>query len=148
MKTRASTLKLILCPVDLSPASRPALRAASMLADRFGARISILYVDDPLLVRARLRYDEEELDRRARAELQRFVERATDGQGRRATIEVAAGEPAQEILKAAERQRADLIVMGTQGRRGPKKLFFGSTAEAVLRRSRIPVLAVPPRRTA
>ena len=147
MKTRASTLKLILCPVDLSPASRPALRAASMLADRFGAPISILYVDDPLLVRARLRYDEEELDRRARAELQRFVERATDGQ-RRATIEVAAGEPAQEILKAAERQRADLIVMGTQGRRGPKKLFFGSTAEAVLRRSRIPVLAVPPRRTA
>ena len=139
-------IRTILCPIDLSPQSRPALRIAAVLAARLKASITVLYVDDPLLARARLRYDEDELDRRTRAELRRFAERAGCEPGRRLKVEIGVGTPADEILRAAERGRAGLIVMGTQGRSGPKKLFFGSTTEAVLRRSRIPVLAVPPRR--
>jgi nucleotide-binding universal stress UspA family protein len=54
------------------------------------------------------------------------------------------GKPAQEIQKAVRRLRADLVVMGSQGLSGASKLFFGSTTERVLRRTRIPVLAVPP----
>jgi nucleotide-binding universal stress UspA family protein len=56
---------------------------------------------------------------------------------------VAVGAPADEILKAARRPAADLIVIGTRGKGGVAGLLLGSTSEAVLRRARIPVLAVP-----
>ena len=65
----------ILCPVDLSATSRAALRAARELADSFDATLSVLFVDDPLLSRAALRFDEDELARKTRAELTRFVQR-------------------------------------------------------------------------
>jgi nucleotide-binding universal stress UspA family protein len=54
-------------------------------------------------------------------------------------------------MKFASRMSADLIVMGTNGRRGPAKLFFGSVSQAVLRRTSTPVLVVArsrPTRTA
>jgi nucleotide-binding universal stress UspA family protein len=130
----------ILCPVDLSATSRAAVRKAGELADYFEASLLIIFVDDPLIARAALRFDEDELDRRTRAELARFVERAI-GPKQRCTYEIVAGQPPEEILKAAKRVKADLIVMGTQGQRAP---FFGSTAEAVLRQTTIPVMAVPP----
>lgn len=133
----------ILCPVDLSTTSRAAVKTAAALADQFGARLSIVFVEDALLARAARRFDEDELSRRTRAELERFVERAV-GPKIRCSYEIVEGTAADEILKAARRAKADLIVMGTQGQRGPRRLFFGSTAEAVLRRSTVPVLAVPP----
>jgi len=52
------------------------------------------------------------------------------------------GLPADEILRAARRARADLVVMGTHGRRGVSRLFMGSVAERVVRESRVPVLTV------
>jgi nucleotide-binding universal stress UspA family protein len=139
--------KSILCPVDLSATSRGALRTARVLAEKFTARLSVLFVDDPLLARAALRFDEDELARRTRAELARFVEKAIGTQPR-CSIDIVSGNPADEIIKAVRRAGADLIVMGTQGRSGTRRLFFGSTAEAVLRRSAVPVLAVPPGKTA
>ncbi|GBD31051.1 hypothetical protein HRbin32_02168 [bacterium HR32] len=52
---------------------------------------------------------------------------------------------AQAILDAAERYRADLIVMGTHGRTGLPRVLLGSVAETVLRRASVPVLVVPAR---
>ena len=135
----------ILCPVDLSRSSRAALRAAAVMAEQFDARLTVLFVDDPLLSRAALRFDEDQLAKRTRTELTRFVERAI-GPRQQCAYEIVNGQPAVEIIKAARRVPADLIVMGTQGHRGPKRLFFGSTADAVLRRSTVPVLVVPPTR--
>ena len=140
----ARSFRLILCPVDLSATSRGAVRTARMIAAQFTASMSILFVDDPLLARAALRFDEDELARRTRAELARFVERAIGPQPR-CNFEIVNGDPAEEIIKSVRRLGADLIVMGTQGQGGPKRLFFGSTAEAVLRRSTVPVMAVPPK---
>jgi nucleotide-binding universal stress UspA family protein len=134
----------ILCPVDLSASSRAALRVAATMADQFNARLTVLFVDDPLLSQASQRFDEDELAKRTRTELTRFVERAV-GPHPQYKYEIVNGEPAVEIIKAARRVPADLIVMGTQGHRGPKRLFFGSTADAVLRRSTGPVLVVPPK---
>jgi nucleotide-binding universal stress UspA family protein len=144
MPTSSQSFGSILCPVDLSASSRAALKVAAVIADQFHAQMTALFVDDPLLSKAALKFDEEELARRTRAELTRFVERAI-GERRRCTYEIVNGEPAAEILDAAGRLKADLIVMGTQGASGPKRLFFGSTADAVLRRSTIPVLVVPPK---
>jgi nucleotide-binding universal stress UspA family protein len=50
-----------------------------------------------------------------------------------------------EILVQADRLHADLVVIGTHGRSGFERLFLGSTAEKVLRKSRRPVMTVPPR---
>jgi nucleotide-binding universal stress UspA family protein len=140
----ARAFQSILCPVDLSATSRAAARTAATIADQFDAKVSVIFVEDPLIARAALRYDEDELARRTRAELAGFVEKAI-GARPRCSYEIVTGEPAEEILKAAKRMRADLIVMGTQGQRAPQRLFFGSTAESVLRGSTVPVLAVPPK---
>ena len=52
------------------------------------------------------------------------------------------GEPASEIVRFASEQRADLIVMGTHGRRGLRRLLAGSVAEHVVRAAPCPVLTV------
>ena len=134
----------VLCPVDLSSSSRGALLAARVIADRFDAHLTILFVDDPLLSQASQRFDEDELARSTQAELARFVEEAI-GARERCRYEIVAGDPATEIVDAVDRLAVEMIVMGTQGSSGPKRLFFGSTADAVLRRSTIPVLVVPPK---
>ena len=58
-------------------------------------------------------------------------------------LEIAAGKPADEILRFARERDADLIVMGSHGATGFRKLFFGSTTERVLRETTVPVLVTP-----
>ncbi len=55
---------------------------------------------------------------------------------------IVEGHPAEEILKLAKEQAADLIVMGTLGRSGIEKFLLGSVADKVIRNSSIPVLIV------
>ena len=55
---------------------------------------------------------------------------------------VVIGEPADELLKAAERFGADVLVMGTHGRYGLNRWFGGSVAETVVRHADLPVLVV------
>jgi nucleotide-binding universal stress UspA family protein len=62
----------------------------------------------------------------------------------RAEVVVTEGYPAKEIVRQAERLPADLIVMGTHGRRGFERIFLGSVTEKVLRSTQAPVLTVPP----
>ncbi|MGD0794543.1 MAG: universal stress protein [Dehalococcoidales bacterium] len=57
-------------------------------------------------------------------------------------IIVASGNAAEEILKAADRVKAELIAMSTHGRSGLRRLAFGSITDKVLRGSRVPVLMV------
>jgi hypothetical protein len=79
--------------------------------------------------------------RAAKKELETFVGRAKERYG---PVEgrLACGEPWIRILEAAESCEADLIVMGTHGRRGVSRTLLGSVAEKVLRLSSIPVLTV------
>ena len=56
------------------------------------------------------------------------------------TLYVMAEFPYIEIIKAAKRNRCDLIVMGSHGRRGISRLLLGSEASKVLAHSTIPVL--------
>lgn len=53
------------------------------------------------------------------------------------------GKPSKEILKVASDWGADLVIMGTRGNTGIKRLFLGSTAENTIRLSKIPILIVP-----
>jgi nucleotide-binding universal stress UspA family protein len=66
-------------------------------------------------------------------------------QGVRTTHAVADGPPAEEILRAAEQERADLIAMTTRGRGGFERLILGSVADEVLRKALLPVFLLPVR---
>jgi nucleotide-binding universal stress UspA family protein len=132
---------LVICGVDFSTASAKALRSAAAIARKDAGRLVVLFVEDPMLAAAAKAIGDR---RSATLALERFVAKAL-GRRRRPRLQLAlsAGDAAGEILKAAVRRRADLIVLGTRGRGRAARLLLGSTAEQVLRRARVPILAVP-----
>jgi nucleotide-binding universal stress UspA family protein len=135
----------IVCPIDFSDQSASALRHAAALRRQTGGRLTALFVADPRLIDAAVSaYDERGLERTSRAQLRRFVSTTlTRGAAADVRSVAAVGKPVEEILAAAARLHADLIVVGTHGLSGARKLFFGSTTDALLRTSGVPVLAVP-----
>ena len=70
------------------------------------------------------------------------VEKLADGYDVDVTTAVVEGSPSREIIRYAESERCDLIVMGTHGRGGIDRLLLGSVAEKVVRGSTVPVLTV------
>jgi universal stress protein A len=143
-RTTAQPITSILCPVDFSPHSRAALEYAARVARDMRAPLTVLFVNDPLLSAvAAIELDARAVADRSAAELRGFI-RKTIKPGARIDVraEQAIGDPAKEILAVARRRRADLIVLGTEGLSGLKKLFFGSTALGVVHRTPIPVVLV------
>ncbi|HVH26136.1 MAG TPA: universal stress protein [Vicinamibacterales bacterium] len=140
------TLGTILCPVDFSEQSQQALRWAGALAWRYNSRLVVLTAVDPLLARAaRMRLGLDLAKVETEPELRLFVRSVLpDATGApQALIEVGVGNASEVILRAAEREAADLLVLGTHGLGGFQKVLLGSTTEQVLRRTKKPVLAVP-----
>lgn len=135
----------IVCGVDFSRHSAMALRYAAALARISHADLVAVFAVDPFLsAAAAAAYDPRALTSTALLELRRFV-RNTLGPRATGTLhcEVVIGKPARAIVAAAERLDADVLVLGTHGLSGVKKAFFGSTTDAVLRHTPIPVLAIP-----
>ena len=140
-------LRSILSPVDFSEHSRHALRWAGAFAERFQSRLTVISVVDPLLAEAaRIRWGQDLATAETEPALREFVAATWSG-GAGAPVQTVfkalIGEPADTILKAATADTADLIVMGTQGLGGFRKWLLGSTTERLLRRTHVPVLAVP-----
>ncbi len=135
----------ILCPVDFSDHSERALRHAVALAGAFHARLTVVTVNDRLLVDATAAagYGETLRDQVEAALLGALTRVPGHTTRLLPAIDIATGVASDEILLAADRAGADLIVMGTQGLGGTGKLMFGSTTERVMHSTRVPVLAVP-----
>ena len=138
----------ILSPVDFSEHSRHALRWAGAFTTRFQSRLTVISVVDPLLAEAaRIRLHQDLARTETEPALHEFVA-ATWPEGAHApeqtVVKTTVGEPATAILESASAEGADLIVMGTQGLGGFRKWLLGSTTERLLRRTQVPVLAVPP----
>jgi nucleotide-binding universal stress UspA family protein len=137
-----TTWPRILCAVDFSDGSRGALRYAAILPEKFQSLLTVATIDDPLLASIDMARPSRGLADDTRHLLQRLV--ADTLGARRVAIQidyvVGIGRPAEELLRIASDQRADLLVMSSHGLTGIRKLFFGSTAERVLRESAIPVL--------
>jgi len=133
----------VLCPVDFSDSSRFALRTAAIIAEHLGADLTVVTVDDPLLAQVAAQVTPS-LTGATERELQRFATAAmTDVSApppERTHLVVAVGQPAPLILQTARDAGANLIVMSSQGRSDARKMFFGSTAERVLRDTALPVL--------
>lgn len=141
-------LRHILCPVDDSEPSRHALRQAASMARQSTARLTLLHSAQPLQIPAAevggsadsvLRHEDEEHIRSWMAGDQRLAASL----GVEADTQIVIGPPAKEIVAAATRLAADIIVLGTHGRSGVSHLLLGSVAESVLRHAQCPVLTVP-----
>ena len=128
-------LPSVLCPVDFSEPSRSALTYAAAIADHFGARLTVLSVDDPLLAEVAASTGQiPSLADVTLHELERFCrETVTNYQAgpKKVEFRVNVGKPAVGILHEASAMHADLIVLSSHGRSGLRKLFFGSTTERV-----------------
>jgi nucleotide-binding universal stress UspA family protein len=135
----------IVCAVDFSAHSERALRHAVAVTAVSGGRLTVVTVNDPLLEAAAAAAGRGDTVRdQVEAALVAILGRMPECRPRVVpAIDVVTGDAAPEILRAAARTDAGLIVIGTQGLGGARKFVFGSTTEAVIRESSIPVLAIP-----
>jgi len=138
-------MRSIVCGVDFSSGSKTALLTAVDLARANGSTLTVVFSEEPMLVAAAHAAGDPRAEKTTTtAALERFIAKAT----RPHPLEklhaiVTEGTPADEILKTARREDADLIVVGTRGAGNIARLLLGSTAHRVLQGARVPVLAVP-----
>ena len=143
-------LERILVPFDSSPFSRAALIAAADVARRSGGRLKLLHVleetpvveADGVAVTDESRPAQECRIHQARLRLCDLLGYLANGILGEVVVRV--GEPGSEILRMANSGGVDLVVLGSHGVAGIKRVLFGSTAEEVLRGAVPPVMVVPP----
>ncbi|MFH0809641.1 MAG: universal stress protein [Pseudomonadota bacterium] len=141
----------ILVGVDFSEGSRSALHYAAGLARGFGARLVLVHVVDShdlrIIADACGENEARTLERLRREAAERMVEfvAADDAEGTQVESLVTTGVPYHQLALKARELVVDLIVLGAQGagRDRMEELFFGSTAEKVVRLLPCPVLCVP-----
>ena len=155
-------IKKILYATDLSKNSAYAFYYAVDMAKRHNAEIIILHTVEPvrqytyaegsmglegMLQKAKKQEQEEDTEEIARC-LQEFCKR-TETQAGPPCVElvskilVPVGHPVEEILKTADVESCDAIVLGTHGKGFLQQTFLGSIAEDVLQRTRKPVFIIP-----
>lgn len=142
--------KHILCPVDFSDASKPSLAAAAALARWYGARLTLIHVVptfDAMPVYGNSGEAFQLVQPMSREEVVSEIRRQMDvgAVAPDAAVVARAGDTSAVIVHEAATSGADLIVMGTHGRRGFRRLLLGSVTESVLHHAQCPVLTVPPR---
>jgi nucleotide-binding universal stress UspA family protein len=155
-------IKKILYTTDLSKNSAYAFRYATKMAEKYDARIIILHVVEPIPSMAKhymkiyvdeskweekIRYEQDLAIERIKKRLQEFCKQETQDApqclAQVTNILVRPGYPVEEILKAADEEDCNIIILGTHGKGFLKHTFLGSVAGSVLDRARRPVLVVP-----
>jgi nucleotide-binding universal stress UspA family protein len=135
--------KRILLPLDNSPTDGPIVAHVLDLARHCGASLLLIHVADGFAARnlQQLELKESEEIRKDRAYLDETAARIA-ATGLQVDAILAGGDPTDEIVAAAVREKCDLIAMGTHGHRFIKDIFFGSVANEVRHKSLVPVLLV------
>jgi len=141
-------IERILCPMDFSEFSTKSYEYAHSLAQRYGARLFVEHVVQPLTMGYpyyafpdsvnQVYWD---LTTDAAKHLKEVVQKY-QWNGIHPEFIVQEGFVTDSILACAQKRSVDLIVMGTHGRRGIDRLTMGSVTEQVLRKAHCPVLAV------
>lgn len=147
----------ILIPTDFSDPSYTALTTAVELARQFEAELYVVHVVGPLPslivttpavppapalpVSTKVVEYQKQLRNQSEETLKEMVKN-TVPDGVTAHAKTMVGEPPYEIVDLAEKEEVDLIVISTHGKRGWKRMLFGSTAEKVVRLAPCPVLTI------
>jgi len=143
------TVTKIVVPTDFSDPAREGFRKACQLAEHFGAELLVVHVNAPVpiipaghgAVPFNVQGYKEEVEKVSRQNLQDFI---ADQQCGSASITPLnrEGEVAEEIVRTAEENDADLVVIATHGYSGWKKFILGSVTEKVVRIAPMPVLTI------
>ena len=142
-------IRRVLYATDFSEASRPGFAAAVSLARSLAARLTILNVIPPVVPTVPEVYLDavtlDQLDKQARRwsvqQLEKLNARAKRA-GVRVTSLLRDGQAADQIVRTCRSTKADLLVVGTHGRRGLPRLLLGSVAERVVAMAPCPVVTV------
>lgn len=148
----ALQLRTILLPTDFSGCANYAVAYAAAIARAAKARIICIYVLEPMVPAVGytgmadplpIADISEQLEDSAERELPQVVH-CEELQGLEVEEVITHGDAAAEIVRVAAEREVDLIVISSHGRTGFGRMIFGSTAEAVVRHARCPVLVVKP----
>ena len=142
-------IKKILCAVDLSEHSKQVAEYAATLAKKLQASVLVVYTAPSLSQYVGFHVPPNTIENfvgeivtGAEQSMQSFV--AENFADIDAKGQVLIGYAAEEILNRANEENADMIIMGTHGRKGIDRILFGSVAEKVVKNARIPVLTIRP----
>ena len=144
--------KSIVCATDLSEPSDEAIRQAAVLAAASGARLTVVNVitlsygigaDFPIPPVLPM-FDDKETKKKITAEIKAQIERAAKGTEAAIEVVVDPGPGYAGITNLAESKAADLIVVGSRGATGLRRLALGSVAEGVVRHAASSVLVARP----
>jgi nucleotide-binding universal stress UspA family protein len=133
----------VLAAVDFSECSINAMKVASALARHCGAELHVLYAIDPALAAAAIDAHVN-LECEAREELRACLLHTATRVESPPHLHLVQGDAPQVIIDIAQRERIELIVIGSRGQGIPEWPALGTTAEQVVRRSLTSVLLVPP----
>ncbi len=138
--------KKILIATDGSEYTKNSIEYGIDLAKNTQAKLHVIYVIDtaafasiPMDAAWESMY---ELLKQEGDEATRYVAEKAEAEGLEVEKLTVEGHPAEEIIKYAEKNSMNLIVMGTLGKSGLDRFLLGSVAEKVVRASKIPVLVV------
>ena len=135
--------KHILIPLDISPIDEVILQHVRELARFCKAELILVHVADGYV--ARLQDDLNLEDSQEIKEDRRYLEQKKEElikEGFKVTAYLIGGEPADQILAIAEKEKCDLIAMSTHGHRFLKDFLLGSVAENIRHRTSIPILMI------
>jgi nucleotide-binding universal stress UspA family protein len=145
-------VRRILLPTDFSGCANYALPYAAAIARAVDATVICVNVVEPIVPAVGytgmaeampIAEMSEQMEDSAERELP-DVMRCEDLRGLKVEEVIGHGDAAAEIVRVADEQEVDLIVISSHGRTGLGRIIFGSTAEAVVRHARCPVLVVKP----
>jgi nucleotide-binding universal stress UspA family protein len=139
----------ILVPLDGSQRAERILPHVQALAQKFGSRLFLLQVVEPIVVGvspydAGSLYVADEINRRTE-EAKQYLARLQDqlrGQGVEVQTQVEYGPVVSTILELADEHNVDLIAMASHGRTGLARVFYGSVAAGILNRAERPLLVI------
>ncbi len=142
--------KLILVPTDFSAPAAHALRYASSLAERLGARLLVVHAD-PFMVpidftaaaAGTFEIVRDSMIEEAREQLEGHAEQCIS-RGVPYDTRVLVGMPVDAVVDQVREAGADLVIMGTHGRTGVRRFLMGSVTEAVVRVAPVPVITINP----
>jgi nucleotide-binding universal stress UspA family protein len=142
-------VKKILWPTDFSDNSGHALPYVASLGEKYQTEVHVLYVIPELANHEPWygEFDQSHIDKihdwerkKAEERLNEICEKHLEGCPLYIR-HIAMGDPAEEILKLVEKEKVDMVVMASHGRKG--HFHFGSVAEKVVKNSPVPIITVP-----
>lgn len=139
----------IFVPLDLDQDSQNVVNYAQFVASTFDAEIvffhAVEFTTSGEMALGNLSYDDINTTRLEAVKRQLAkIASTTQDKGKKCSYHAVIGDIVDEILDYAKKEQADLLIMGTRGKRGLQKVLLGSVAERVLKKAPCPVLVMKP----